>query len=141
MDGDSIGRYLNALRETKGLERKAATIAGVPFSEIRKEREISDEFREMEQDVKGMIAEDIRAEVIRRGMDGVDKNVYYKGEVVGVEKQYSDSLLLALAKAHDPIFIEKKALVNPDGGPLKVVIQDFSALSDIPDVDDGKGNE
>lgn len=136
MNGEAIGRYLNALRETKGLERKAATMAGIPFAEIRKEREISDEFREMEQDVRANIVEDIRAEVIRRGVNGVDKSVYYKGEVVGVEKQYSDSLLLALAKAHDPMFIEKKALVNPDGGPLKVVIQDFSSLSDIPDVEE-----
>ena len=100
MNGEAIGRYLNALRETKGLERKAATMAGIPFAEIRKEREISDEFREMEQDVRANIVEEIRAEVIRRGVDGVDKSVYYKGEVVGVEKQYRDSLLLALAKAN-----------------------------------------
>lgn len=32
-------------------------------------------------------------EAVRRGVEGVDKDVYYKGEVVGQERVYSDGLL------------------------------------------------
>ncbi len=42
------------------------------------------------------------AEARRRAVIGIDKPVFYKGEVVGSITKYSDSLLMFLLKAHRP---------------------------------------
>lgn len=44
----------------------------------------------------------IDAAVHDRAINGVTRNVYFKGTVCGTERHYSDSLLLALAKANNP---------------------------------------
>jgi len=44
-------------------------------------------------------ADKLEKELIRRAEEGVEKPVYYKGEVVGYITEYSDSLLLAAVKA------------------------------------------
>src|SRR5215217_8277159 len=41
---------------------------------------------------------------IKRGVHGVEEDVYYKGEVVGQKTNYSDSLLTTLLKAKRPEF-------------------------------------
>lgn len=45
---------------------------------------------------------EIESEMRRRGLEGITRDVYYGGEVVGQQKEYSDKLLLALAKANMP---------------------------------------
>ena len=42
------------------------------------------------------------AEARRRAVTGIDKPVFYKGEVVGSITKYSDKLLMFLLKAHRP---------------------------------------
>jgi hypothetical protein len=42
----------------------------------------------------------IEQEVIRRGIEGIDKPQWYKGEVVGYDKVYSDRLAETLLKGH-----------------------------------------
>lgn len=44
----------------------------------------------------------LEAEALRRGKEGVGEPVYYKGEVVGEIKRYSDTLLIFLLKALRP---------------------------------------
>jgi len=44
----------------------------------------------------------LEEEAHRRAVDGVKKDVYFKGEVVGTEMVYSDGLLQTLLKANDP---------------------------------------
>lgn len=131
MNDYQIGIYLNALRDNRGFELKAAKAAGVTRSAIVKEREKNEAFREQEQDIMVQCGELIRAEVWRRGVDGVDKGIYYQGQKVATEKQYSDSLLLALAKVHDKAFVERK-IITGEGGPIRVEIADFSNMSDKP---------
>ena len=43
-----------------------------------------------------------RQEARRRAVTGIDKPVFFKGEVVGSITKYSDSLLMFLLKAHRP---------------------------------------
>ena len=40
----------------------------------------------------------LEPEAIRRAVDGVEKAVYYRGAQVGVEREYSDTLLIFLLK-------------------------------------------
>ena len=44
----------------------------------------------------------LEAEARRRAVTGIDKPVYYKGEVVGSITKYSDRLLMFLLRAHRP---------------------------------------
>ena len=44
----------------------------------------------------------LEAEAIRRGITGVDEDVWYKGEIVGAKKKYSDTILHSVLKANKP---------------------------------------
>lgn len=49
-----------------------------------------------------MAKDSVEQEIHRRGVEGVDEDVWYRGEKVGTTKKYSDNLLLARMKALDP---------------------------------------
>ena len=46
----------------------------------------------------------LEREILRRAVEGTDRDVYYKGQVVGQERQYSDNLLMFRAKKLDPSY-------------------------------------
>lgn len=54
---------------------------------------------------------------IKRGVHGVEEDVYYKGNVVGQKVNYSDSLLTTLLKAKRPEFAK-----DAEGGGTNVVV-------------------
>lgn len=54
---------------------------------------------------------------IKRGVQGVQEDVYYKGEVVGQKTNYSDSLLTTLLKAKRPEFAK-----DAEGAGTSVVV-------------------
>lgn len=54
---------------------------------------------------------------IKRGVHGVEEDVYYKGEVVGQKTNYSDSLLTTLLKAKRPEFAK-----DGEGAGTNVVV-------------------
>lgn len=49
----------------------------------------------------------LESEAMRRAVKGIDKGIYYKGELVATEKQYSDSLLVKLMEARIPEYRTK----------------------------------
>lgn len=55
---------------------------------------------------------------IKRGVHGVEEDVYYKGCVVGTKTNYSDSLLTTLLKAKIPDFHK-----DSDANPVQVNVQ------------------
>ena len=58
----------------------------------------------------------VEQEIFRRAVLGVQREVWHRGEVVGREVQYSDRLLLALARRVDPVaWGERPELVAPPG--------------------------
>jgi len=61
-------------------------------------------------------------EAWRRAKDGVPKGIYYKGDLVGHELEYSDRLLELLLKANDPKTYKDRVsteVSGPDGKPIK----------------------
>ncbi len=50
-------------------------------------------------------------EAHRRGIDGIDKPIYYKGVRVDTIKEYSDNLLMFIAKKRDPSYRDNYTLV------------------------------
>ena len=66
----------------------------------------------------------LEAEARRRAAVGVDEPVFYKGEVVGQIRKYSDNLLMFLLKAHWPEKFRENVSIDQrvsgrDGGPVK----------------------
>lgn len=65
----------------------------------------------------------IETAMIERAVHGTPKGIYHKGAMVGTELQYSDTLLLALAKANDPNKYKDRSaseLSGPNGIPLEI---------------------
>jgi hypothetical protein len=93
--------FLTAFAETCTVTH-AADAAGIDrrthYDWLKADQEYAEQFRAAEQSV----ADSLEAEAIRRARDGVERDVYYKGEVVGTERQLSDTLLIFLLKGHKP---------------------------------------
>ena len=66
----------------------------------------------------------LEGEAFRRAFKGCRKPVYQGGQLVGYVKEYSDTLMSLLLKAHNPKFNEKsiRELTGPGGKPLNVTV-------------------
>lgn len=95
--------FLDKLAQT-GRVPHAAAHAGVAAVTIQKCRQRDEEFRRLYDEALDVYAASLVQEMHRRGVDGVDEPVYYKEDKVGTVRRYSDRLLMALAKKHDPGF-------------------------------------
>lgn len=76
----------------------------------------------------------------RRRAFGVDKPVFYQGERIDTVKEYSDTLLIFLLKAHRPErFSERFRMEHsgPDGKPMetKVLVLPDNGRGPSPDTD------
>ena len=118
--------YIEAL-QMHGMEHTAAVTAGTTVRAVRKLIEQHEEFAYAVDAALEASADKVEAEVRRRAIDGVEKGIYYQGDLVATELQYSDSLLLALAKAkRRREFGDKAEISGPGGAPLTVNIRSFT---------------
>ncbi len=60
------------------------------------------EFAQAFEEAKQIAAQNLEDEAYRRAVEGVDEDVFFKGEKCGVVKKYSDSLLTTLLKGMFP---------------------------------------
>lgn len=54
-------------------------------------------------------------EAYRRAVDGVEKGVYYKGDRIATEHEYSDTLLIFMLKARAPEKYRENLKVDHSG--------------------------
>ncbi len=96
-----VRKFLKLLGDSANVS-SACRALGIPRQNIYEWRRQDPDFaRKMDEAVDlGTCA--LEDEAIRRGMEGWDEPVYYKGEVVGETRRYSDQLLLATLRARDP---------------------------------------
>jgi hypothetical protein len=64
--------------------------------------------------------DDLEMEARRRGKDGVEVPVWYKGRVVGRIREYSDTLLLAQLKAHRPQLYRDRVVKQEVSGSVRL---------------------
>lgn len=68
----------------------------------------------------------IQIEMHRRAVEGVERGVWFQGEQVGTEKQYSDALLAKMMDVHAPEYKEVKQKGTEKGNTINVqIIKDF----------------
>lgn len=133
MDNDDLpiwtDLFLRALR-SHGLVNSAATTAGVTKRTVDRLREKSAEFDYAVETALEEAADELELEARRRAVEGVEKGVWYQGEEVGTELQYSDTLLTTLLKAkRADEFAERKQITGAGGTPLTVVVRTFGESS------------
>ena len=128
--------FLDTLRRT-GNVRLAANNADVVRQVAYRARDSSDKFRADWDEALEEARELLEAEARRRAAIGVDEPVFYKGQVVGQIRKYSDNLLMFLLKAHWPEkFRENYAVEHrgPGGGPVKLEAKTEHVFQPSPEV-------
>jgi hypothetical protein len=113
--GDWKEAFLEALGE-HGMVTRACRDIGIGRTTAYEARRADDAFATAWADISEMTLERMEAEAIRRAVDGVDRAVYYQGEEVGLERQYSDTLLIFLLKAGRPDKYRENISVRHAGG-------------------------
>jgi len=107
--------------EVSGRKRYSAIMAGVDPGRVVYYMTREKDLKAREMAAMQGYCELIDAAVHDRAINGVTRNVYFKGEVCGTERHYSDSLLLALAKANSPKYREHLSVdANVTAGVLVV---------------------
>ncbi len=81
---------------------QAAAVCGISRRCAYYLHESDPEFRADWDDAIEAYIENLEAECDRRGKDGIDKPVFWKGKKVATVKQYSDTLLMFRLKALAP---------------------------------------
>jgi hypothetical protein len=115
-----IALYLGYLA-TSGRKRYSAIMAGVDPGRMTYLMTKEKELKQREMGAMQEYVELIDAAVHERAINGVVRNVYFKGKVCGSERHYSDSLLLAMAKANNPKYRDHMTLdANVAAGVLVV---------------------
>lgn len=88
-----------------------------------------------------LFADELEVEMHRRAVHGTDEPVFYKGEVVGEVRKYSDQLAITLAKATRPEKFRDNVKLDADitGGvlvvPGKMSVEEFLASQAAPKED------
>ena len=93
--------FLEALRTT-GNATVAAKTAGIDRANAYKARRRSKVFARQWNEAIEHAVDLLEKEARRRAEEGVQEPIYYKGELVGHIRKYSDALMMFLLKAHRP---------------------------------------
>ena len=104
--------FLDVLRGTCNV-KLSCIAAGVGRTTAYRHQSENPKFAEQWLDAIDDAVDVLEAEARRRAF-GVDRDVWYKGKVVGQEVEYSDNLLMFLLKSHRP----EKYRDNYDAGKI-----------------------
>lgn len=119
---DKLKELCDQLRQSYGDLHASARRAGISIdfvtNWIKDDPEAAREISEAQR--VGYMG--LESEAIRRGVHGIDKNVYYKGEKIDTERVYSDTLLGKLMEARLPAYSKKEASQNTFNGPTQINI-------------------
>ena len=88
--------------EISGRKRYSAIMAGVDPGRMSYYMNKESDLKKREMASMQGYCELIDAAVHERAINGVTRSVYFRGQVCGTERHYSDSLLIVLAKANSP---------------------------------------
>lgn len=102
---DRLGTVFQACKET-----------GVGRSTVYEWRQKDEGFAVAWADVEEATTERMEREAYRRSVEGVQREIYHQGQVVGEERQFSDTLLIFMLKARRPEKYRDNIKVEHAGG-------------------------
>ena len=106
--------FIKELRENGGFVGKACEAVGVSKQGVYNWRGEDAAFAADWDRAVDLATEDLEKEVRRRAYHGVDEPVFYKGEICGQIRKYSDSLLMFALKARKPEYRDTIKLTIED---------------------------
>lgn len=126
--------YLALIRE--GVTNKdAAAACGAGTKYFQRRRKEDPEFEAAYQEARADGDDVIRGEIKRRGVDGVKRAIYHDGKVVGHKQEYSDQLLMFLAKSRMPNeFGDKQTIdhVHKLDGASEALVSKIASILKVP---------
>jgi hypothetical protein len=128
-----VAEFLDLLAEY-GNVRRACAVAGICRPTLYRKRERDPKFGEAWERAAALGVEALEDETRRRAFEGWEEPVYYKGEVSGTVRKYSDTLMIVLLKAHKPEKYKenvKNEHVGPDGGAIALDMSVSPAVQEI----------
>ena len=105
-------QVLKIMETNGGNQGAAAAKVGVSPATINYHAKNDPAFREALMMAKLAAMQDVEDQITKRGIEGVDKGIFYKGEQIATEKVYSDTLLMERARALDPSRYGKRSQVD-----------------------------
>lgn len=115
-------KFLKRLAET-GHVGHAAEYAHVSGKTAYEHKKHNPEFAAAwEEALEVAVQTVMEPEAWRRAIDGTDKGVYHNGELVATEKEYSNTLLIFLMKAHMPAKYREQLDITSGGKALKAFV-------------------
>jgi hypothetical protein len=115
--------FLAALVAAGGHLAHACTAVGVHRVTVFKLRQTDPAFAAAYAQALDEATAVLEDEAIRRAVEGIDKPMYYKGELVATVKEYSDQLLMFLLRARKPlVYREHKAVELELGRETRTVL-------------------
>jgi len=132
-------QFLLTLAET-GCVKHAATAAGLDKSALYRFRKRNPDFAQAWEEALEIGAGALEDEAHRRAAEGVEEPVYYKGEVVGTVRRYSDVLLIFLLKGLKPERYNRAAVgAPPEGGrPAELAAEIVATVAAMKALEDGE---
>lgn len=122
--------YLALIRE--GVTNKdAAAACGAGTKYFQRRRKEDPDFEQAYQEARADGDDVIRAEVHRRGVEGVKQAIYHDGKVVGHKQVYSDNLLMFLAKSRMPDEFGDKQTIDHNhklDGAAEVLVDKIASI-------------
>ncbi len=116
---DAFSEHANVLVSARAAEISRQIV----YEWLEHDEDFSFAYNQAKEDAKDVI----RAEIYRRGHDGVEESVYQQGVFVHTVRKYSDTLLIFHAKMLMPEYREKTTL---DVASADTLAQALHALSD-----------
>lgn len=117
---------------------QAARVAKVTRQTVYAHREADPEFLAAMDDAQEQASDVLELEARRRAVEGVQKPVFQRGELVGTIREYSDTLLVVLLKANRPDKFKERGTMEHSGAvgmlPLTEVVVERPAA---PGPDEG----
>ena len=101
----------------------AAAMAGISRKTVYEWANKDPEFAIKFSHAKEAVADMLEQEAIRRACQGINRPVYYQGQKVDTNKEYSDTLLIFLLKGQKPDKYGDKVrqeITGESGGPLRI---------------------
>lgn len=95
-------QFLKYLARTGKVNFSAAKAGYSDSTFLQRLRKQDPEFALLWDEAVEAAADKLEDEALRRAVDGVDKPILYKGEIVAYEKEYSDQLLMFVLRGTRP---------------------------------------
>lgn len=141
LDANQKQKFLSKLATSAGNVSKAAKSAGISRNAAYEHKHSDADFGQEWDNIIDHVVDAMEDELYRRSTKGVLEPVFYKGDVVGEIRKYSDRLLEFALKAKRPDVYRERFDVNTNvSGKLDLniesAINEIYGISDKPESDD-----